>query len=169
MSTTPIIVMANGEEILVTAYDDNSVTFIVPSGAVSGPITIQIGTCTYNVNLDINVIKPGNGEGVHVVTYTDYRWKKISSTQYQVDVLYDDYKYIANSDTYRHDIVYYTYRYDVSHNSIMVYKIKNLVRGSREVNNISVYKRKNIIRKYIENILIHVHKYNATKQIKRIP
>jgi len=133
MSTTPIIVMANGEEILVTAYDDNSVTFIVPSGAVSGPLTIQIGTCTYNVNLDMNVIKPGTGEGVHVVTYTDYRWKKISSTQYQVDVLYDDYKY------------------EVSHN------------------NISVYKKKNIIRKYIENILIHVHKYNVTKQIKRIP
>lgn len=134
--TVPIIVMANGVEILVTAYDDNSVTFIVPSGAVSGLITIKIGTCVYNVNLNMNVVKPGPGEGVHVVTYTDYRWRKISSIQYHVDVLYYDYKYVADSDTY---------------------------------NNISVYKVEHMVKKYIENIVIHVHKYNVTKQIKRIP
>lgn len=131
--TVPIIVMANGVEILVTAYDDNSVTFIVPSGAVSGLITIKIGTCVYNVNLNMNVVKPGPGEGVHVVTYTDYRWRKISSTKYIVDVLYYDYKYVVSND------------------------------------NISVYKIEHMVKKYIENIVIHVHKYNVTKQIKRIP
>lgn len=167
--TVPIIVMANGVEILVTAYDDNSVTFIVPSGAVSGLITIKIGTCVYNVNLNMNVVKPGPGEGVHVVTYTDYRWRKISSTKYIVDVLYYDYKYVADSDTYKYDIVYYTYRYDVNNTNILVYKIKNLVSGSRTNNNISVYKVEHMVKKYIENIVIHVHRYNAAKQIKRIP
>ena len=132
--TVPIVVMSNGVEILVTSYSDTSITFIVPSGAVSGPITIKVGSCTYNVDLSLNVIKPGAGEGVHSVEYKDYRWKQISSVKYNVDV------------------ISYTYWYErVGDSRIDVLRVKNLMQKS------------------ISNILIHVHRFNEVKQIKRIP